>query len=72
MGITATNKALERIQQTDPLVYKLLKRSWQEAFGDQVPEAEIRERLLQEVVLNSQDTDVEFVVNSIHTVLATR
>jgi len=72
MGITATNKALERIREVDPVVYNILKRSWQESFGDTIPDAEIRARLRNPVVLNSEDTDVEFVVNSINTVLATR
>jgi len=72
MGITATNKALERIREVDPVVYNILKRSWEESFGDAVPDAEIKARLSHAVVLNSDDTDVEFVVNSIKTVLATR
>lgn len=72
MGISATNKALDRISQVDPVVYNILKRSWEEAFGDKVSEAEIRGRLTQASVLNSDDTDVEFVIDSINKVLATR
>ena len=72
MGITATNKALERIGQVDPVVYNILKKCWAESFGEEVSTEEIRGRLSQVAILESDDTDVEFVVSSINMVLANR
>lgn len=72
MGITATNEALERIREVEPVIYNILKRSWEEAFGDRVPEAIIKGRLLQEEISNSENKDIQFVVKSINQVISSQ
>jgi hypothetical protein len=65
MGITVTQRALSRIEQVDPTAHAVLSSCMSSAFGGTLTVSGFQEILDEAGVLQSEDTDVDFVIESI-------
>ena len=65
MGITVTQRALARIEQVDPTAHAVLSSCMASAFGGTLTVSGFQEILDEAGVLKSEDTDVDFVIESI-------
>lgn len=71
MGISKTQEALARIQQVDPTSHAVLSSCVAAAFGGTLTVSGFQEILDEAGVLKSEDTDVDFVIESIVMIIMT-
>ena len=71
MGITVTQRALARIEQVDPTAHAVLSSCMTSAFGGTLTVSGFQEILDEAGVLQSEDTDVDFVIESIVMIIMT-
>lgn len=71
MGISKTQEALARIQQVDPTAHAVLSSCVAAAFGGTLTVNGFQQIMEEAGVLQSEDTDVDFVIESIVMIIMT-